>query len=84
MGRTKNAVVIGGGFGGVNLANHMANINGFHVTLVDKNNYNFSPPLLYQVSTGFLDISNISYHFRQLFYRKKISVRFYSYIKKNK
>jgi NADH dehydrogenase len=37
------------------------------ITLVDKNNYNFFPPLLYQVATGYLETSNISYPFRKLF-----------------
>ncbi|WP_262246731.1 NAD(P)/FAD-dependent oxidoreductase [Parapedobacter soli] len=71
MEEEKKIVVIGGGFAGVNFAKHMANAPGFHVTLVDKNNYNFFPPLLYQVSTGFLDVSNISYPFRKLFYHRE-------------
>ncbi|HET8573617.1 MAG TPA: NAD(P)/FAD-dependent oxidoreductase [Edaphocola sp.] len=75
MEATINIVIIGGGFAGVNLVNHLTNVRGFRVTLVDKNNYNFFPPLLYQVSTGFLDVSNICYPFRKLFYYKK-NVRF--------
>jgi NADH:ubiquinone reductase (H+-translocating) len=65
----KRLVIIGGGFGGVNLALHLKNDSRFHVTLVDKNNYNFFPPLIYQVATGFLENSNISYPFRKLFHR---------------
>lgn len=67
----KEIVVIGGGFAGINLVQHLTNEPGFHVTLVDMNNYNFFPPLLYQVSTGFLDVSNICYPFRKLFHDKK-------------
>ncbi len=67
----KEIVIIGGGFGGINLAKKLANTTGIHVTLVDKNNYNFFPPLLYQVATGFLEVSNISYPFRKLFHHKK-------------
>lgn len=67
----KQIVIIGGGFGGVNLIRQLANEKGIHVTLVDKNNYNFFPPLLYQVATGFLEVSNISYPFRKLFHHKK-------------
>src|SRR5450755_1151224 len=63
----KRVVIIGGGFGGVNLALHLKNDPGFKITLVDKNNYNFFPPLIYQVATGFLENSNISYPFRKLF-----------------
>lgn len=71
MEETRKIVIIGGGFAGVNLAKHLSDVPGLDVTLVDKNNYNFFPPLLYQVSTGFLDVSNISYPFRKLFYHKK-------------
>lgn len=67
----KEIVIVGGGFAGVNLAKQLANKSDFHVTLVDKNNYNFFPPLLYQVATGFLEVSNISYPFRKLFHGRK-------------
>ncbi|WP_316804476.1 FAD-dependent oxidoreductase [Pedobacter nototheniae] len=50
----KHIVIIGGGFAGINLANGLSKKEGFKVTLVDKNNYHFFPPLLYQVSTAFL------------------------------
>jgi NADH dehydrogenase len=63
----KKLVIIGGGFGGVNLALRLKNNPHFQITFVDKNNYNFFPPLLYQVATGFLENSNISYPFRKLF-----------------
>jgi NADH:ubiquinone reductase (H+-translocating) len=65
----KKLVIIGGGFGGVNLALQLKNDTDFVITLVDKNNYNFFPPLIYQVATGFLENSNISYPFRKLFRR---------------
>ncbi len=65
----KDIVIIGGGFAGINMALKLAKKEGFHVTLVDRNNYNFFPPLLYQVATGFLEVSNISYPFRKLFQR---------------
>ena len=72
----KEIVIIGGGFAGINLAKRLANVKGIHVTLVDKNNYNFFPPLLYQVATGFLEVSNICYPFRKLFhYKRNISFR---------
>jgi NADH dehydrogenase len=60
-------VIIGGGFGGVNLALTLANEKNCEVVLVDKNNYKFFPPLIYQVGTAFLDPSSISYPFRKLF-----------------
>ena len=67
----KTIVIIGGGFAGINVALHLANKEDYHVILVDRNNYNFFPPLLYQVATGFLEVSNISYPFRKLFQKYK-------------
>lgn len=69
--KDKHIVVIGGGFAGINMAKELGNKKGLIVTLVDRNNYNFFPPLLYQVSTGMLDISSISIPFRTLFTDKK-------------
>ncbi|HEY1195960.1 FAD-dependent oxidoreductase, partial [Flavobacterium sp.] len=46
-------VIIGGGFAGLNLAKELVNQPQIQVTLVDKNNYNFFPPLIYQVATAF-------------------------------
>lgn len=67
----KEIVIIGGGFAGIHLALHLSGNDDFHITLADRNNYNFFPPLLYQVATGFLEASNISYPFRKLFQGKK-------------
>ena len=60
-------IIIGGGFGGINLARGLAGNKGYEVTLVDRNNYNFFSPLIYQVATAFLEPSSISYPFRKLF-----------------
>ena len=43
--------------------------------VIDKNNYNYFTPLLYQVATSFLEPSSISYPFRKLFRRKDITFR---------
>ena len=67
----KKIVIIGGGFAGINLARKMGGKKGVEVTLVDRNNYNFFPPLLYQVATGMLDVSSISIPFRTLLRGKK-------------
>ena len=64
-------VIIGGGFAGINLAKELLNQKDIEVTLVDKNNYNFFPPLIYQVATAFLEPSSISYPFRKFFAGKK-------------
>ena len=71
----KKIVVVGGGFAGINLVRKLSKYSSYDVTLVDKNNYNFFPPLVYQVATGFLENSNISYPFRKLFRDKNIRFR---------
>jgi NADH dehydrogenase len=78
----KRVVVVGGGFAGINLVQALAKDKNFMITLVDKNNYHFFPPLLYQVSTAFIEPSNISYPFRRLFQEKE-NIRFHlgSFIK---
>ncbi|HUC80006.1 MAG TPA: NAD(P)/FAD-dependent oxidoreductase [Flavisolibacter sp.] len=74
--RTKKVIVVGGGFAGINLVKKLAKDKRFHITLVDRNNYHFFPPLLYQVSTAFIEPSNISYPFRRMF-QEKDNVRFH-------
>lgn len=66
----KEIVVVGGGFGGISFARKLARDPHYRITLVDKNNYNFFPPLIYQVATGFLDPASISYPFRKLFRKR--------------
>lgn len=58
-------VVVGGGFSGLNFIRHLS-ASAFEVTLLDKNNFNYFTPLLYQVATGFLEPSSISYPLRKL------------------
>lgn len=72
----KHIVIIGGGFAGLNIAKTLSNVENFELTLVDKINYNFFPPLLYQVATGFLESSSISYPFRKMFSNSK-NIRFW-------
>ena len=59
-------VVVGGGFAGLEFVKKLSNVDQYDLTLVDANNYNFFPPLLYQVSTGFMEPSAISYPFRKI------------------
>ncbi|HEU4792005.1 MAG TPA: NAD(P)/FAD-dependent oxidoreductase [Flavobacterium sp.] len=74
--KTKKIVVVGGGFAGVNFAKQLSNNPDFQIILVDKNNYHFFPPLLYQVATAFIETSNITYPFRKMFQNKK-NIRFH-------
>ncbi len=72
----KKVVIVGGGFAGINLIKRLSKDKRFHITLVDINNYNFFPPLLYQVATAFIEPSSISYPFRRLFQEKE-NLRFH-------
>ncbi|CAD7798331.1 NADH dehydrogenase-like protein [Chryseobacterium aquaeductus] len=62
----KHIIIIGGGFAGLHIIKSLKNDPAFKITLVDKNNYHFFPPLIYQVATSFIQASNISYPFRKL------------------
>lgn len=73
---TKRVVVVGGGFGGINLVKRLANDGRFKVTLVDQFNYHSFSPLLYQVGMAFIEPSNIGYPFRRLFQEKE-NLRFH-------
>lgn len=75
LSKKSNIVIAGGGFAGVNLAQRLLRDERFSITIIDRNNYNYFPPLLYQVATGFLDASGISYPYRKLFRNKDISFR---------
>ena len=72
---TKKVVVVGGGFAGLHFAQQMFKAKKYQVTLVDKNNYNYFTPLLYQVATSFLDPASISYPFRKLFRHRRLQFR---------
>ncbi|MFB9053006.1 NAD(P)/FAD-dependent oxidoreductase [Formosa undariae] len=75
MENKKTIIVIGGGFAGLEFINQMKHAHQFNVILVDLNNYNFFPPLLYQVAAGFMEPSAISYPFRKIL-RKHENVKF--------
>lgn len=62
----KRIVIVGGGFGGLKLAQELHR-SGFQIILIDKNNYHQFPPLIYQVASSGLEPSSISFPFRKLF-----------------
>ncbi len=71
----KHIVVIGGGFAGLNFVKRLYNNKHYTITVVDKNNYNYFTPLLYQVATSFLEPASISYPFRRLFRKDGVTFR---------
>ena len=66
----KRVVIVGGGFGGLKLANKLKKSN-FQVVLIDKNNYHQFPPLIYQVASAGMEPTSISFPFRKIFQHRK-------------
>lgn len=50
-GERTRVVIVGCGLGGLKLAMSLRH-SGFQVVVVDKNNYNQFPPLIYQVASA--------------------------------
>ena len=66
----KRVVIVGGGLGGLRLAEDLYG-SGMQVVLIDKNNFHQFPPLIYQIATAGIDPSSISFPFRQIFRKRK-------------
>lgn len=64
-------VIIGGGFAGLQLAKHLNNQGKYKVMVIDKMNHHMFQPLFYQVATGRIEPSNISFPFRKIFQKSK-------------
>lgn len=60
----KRIVIIGGGFGGIEIAKHLRN-QDIQIVMLDKHNYHCFQPLLYQVATGGLEPGSIAYPLRK-------------------
>lgn len=59
-------VIVGGGFGGIELAKKLRKEN-VQITILDKHNYHTFQPLLYQVATGGLEADSIAFPIRKIF-----------------
>ncbi|GHT38815.1 NADH dehydrogenase [Bacteroidia bacterium] len=66
----KRVIIVGGGFGGLKLANELKG-SGFQVVLIDKNNYHQFLPLIYQVASAGIEPSSISFPYRKIFQKRK-------------
>ena len=65
-GAEHRVVVIGGGFGGMQVAKHLKRAP-VSVTLIDRRNFHLFQPLTYQVATGALSPSDVTYPLRAVF-----------------
>ena len=66
----KRVVIVGGGLGGLRLAEDLYG-SGMQVVLIDRNNFHQFPPLIYQIASACIDPSSISFPFRQIFRKRK-------------
>jgi len=62
----KKVIIIGAGFGGLNVAKSLEKEN-FNVIVIDKTNHHLFQPLLYQVATAALSPGDIAVPIRSLF-----------------
>lgn len=63
-------VIVGGGFGGLEVAKTLAD-EPVEVLMLDKHNYHTFQPLLYQVATGSLEAGAIAFSLRKNFANQK-------------
>jgi len=63
-------IIIGGGFGGIQLAKKLKN-KEMEVLMLDRHNYHTFQPLLYQVATGGLEPDSIAFPLRKVFKHQK-------------
>jgi NADH dehydrogenase len=69
MNSRHRVVIIGGGFGGLQAAVHLASAP-VELTLVDRRNFHLFQPLTYQVATGALSPGEVAYPLRAIFKRR--------------
>ena len=65
-----SVVVVGGGFGGLQAAQHLATAP-VDLTIVDRRNFHLFQPLTYQVATGALSPGEVAYPLRAVFRRHR-------------
>ncbi|QKJ30133.1 NAD(P)/FAD-dependent oxidoreductase [Mucilaginibacter mali] len=67
---TPRIVIIGGGFGGIQVAKNLKN-KPVEVILLDRHNYHTFQPLLYQVAMGALEGDSVAFPIRRIFAGQK-------------
>lgn len=73
-------VIIGGGFGGIELAKTLKKLDG-EILLIDRHNYHTFQPLLYQVATGSIQAESIAFPLRKVFQNQQNVTYVYANVK---
>jgi len=68
---TAHVLILGSGFVGLNAAKVLAGKKNVTVTIIDRNNYHFFQPLLYQVAMAGLSPAEIAVPIRTIFSKYK-------------
>ncbi len=63
---TKQVVIVGGGFAGLNAAKALAGEKRVSITLVDRRNHHLFQPLLYQLAMAGLSPADIAAPLRSI------------------
>lgn len=63
-------IIIGGGFGGIEVAKKLKNAE-VEILMLDRLNHHTFQPLLYQVATGSLDAPSVAFPLRKMFRKQK-------------
>ena len=72
---SKKVIILGAGFAGLQIARRMKN-SGYDMLLIDQYNFHQFQPLFYQVATGRLEPSAISFPLRKVFQNEqRVDVR---------
>lgn len=71
MDKRDKIIVIGGGFAGLKLARMLSGRKDQKVMIIDKVNHHMFQPLFYQLASGRIEPSNISFPFRKIFQKSK-------------
>lgn len=68
-----HVVIVGAGFGGLAVCQHLAGAaaRGVRITIIDQRNHHLFQPLLYQVGTAVLATSEIAWPIRHLLRKRK-------------
>jgi NADH:ubiquinone reductase (H+-translocating) len=69
-GKAHRVVILGAGFGGLSVAQHLKG-SGAAITIIDRRNHHLFQPLLYQVATSALTTSDIAWPIRHIMRHRK-------------